>query len=361
MQALGRSRLKHFDVVVIGAGPAGCASAISCARRGLRVALIERHAFPRFRPGESLHPGIEPLLRQLGVADLLRASSTLRFEGQWVHWNGPARFNAFGADTTGPWRGFQISRALLDAALLQQAASAGVEIYQPCRAHSALTFEQQVIGVEADAGCLYASYVIDASGAAGWLGRQLHLKARIDSAALVARFGYLHGQPARYASNPRLLATTDGWTWIARIGPQLTHWTHLAFETDALRTVRQSRQMLPEDLQALPQSGTIRGADVSWRISATVAGDGYLLVGDAACRLDPASSHGVLKALMSGMQAAQAIHDSLSRPLLRTAAQAQYQRWLRGWYEHDLTQLRSFYRLHPFPPRWLGTDRVKED
>ncbi|MED7669071.1 NAD(P)/FAD-dependent oxidoreductase [Pseudomonas moraviensis subsp. stanleyae] len=348
--------MKHFDVVVIGAGPAGCASAISCARHGLSVALLERQAFPRFRPGESLHPGIEPLLRRLGAADLLRAPSTLRFEGQWVHWNGLPRFNPFGADVDGPWHGFQITRAQLDGALLQQAALAGVDVHQPCRARRVLTFAQQVIGVEADAGCLYASYLIDASGATGWLGRQLHLTEQIDSPALVARYGYLQGQLEPYGSNPHLLATEDGWTWIARIGAQLIHWTHLAFEIDALKAVKPSPPMLPEDLLALPQVGPMRGAEVSWRISASVAGGGYFLVGDAASRLDPASSHGVLKALMSGMQAAQAIHDSLARPLLRTLAQAQYQQWLRCWYEHDLTQLRSFYGRHPLPPRWLGTD-----
>lgn len=351
--------MKHFDVVVIGAGPAGCASAISCARRGLRVALLERQAFPRFRPGESLHPGIEPLLRQLGIADLLRASSTLRFEGQWVHWNGPACFNAFGADTNGPWRGFQISRVQLDSALLQQAASAGVEVHQPCRAQQVLTQGRRVIGVETDSGCLCAAYLIDASGATGWLGRKLHLRVQIDSPALVARYGYLQGRCEPYASHPHLLATPDGWTWIAQVKAQLLHWTHLTLETEAAPGANPSLRILPANLQALAQAGPIRGADVSWRISEVVAGDGYFLVGDAASRLDPASSHGVLKALMSGMQAAQAIHDGWSRPLLRPLAQAQYQRWLRCWYEHDLTQLRSFYGQHPFPPRWLGTDRVK--
>ncbi|HWH85934.1 MAG TPA: NAD(P)/FAD-dependent oxidoreductase [Pseudomonas sp.] len=348
--------MKHFDVVVIGAGPAGCASAICCARRGLRVALIERQRFPRFRPGESLHPGIEPLLQQLGVGNLLHAQATLRFEGQWVHWNGPPRFNAFGADANGSWRGFQVSRAQLDGALLQQAASAGVQVQQPCRARKLLTHGHRVIGVETDRDCLYASYLIDASGAAGWLGRQLQLTEQFASPALVARYGYLRGCVEPYASHPHLHATPDGWTWLAQVEAQLLHWTHLSFEGDSLHASALSARRLPETLRALPQEGPTRGADVTWRHSAAVAGEGYFLVGDAASRLDPASSHGVLKALMSAMQAAQAVHDGLLHPPLQNLAQAQYQRWLGAWFEHDVAHLRRFYRQHPCPPRWLSPD-----
>ena len=144
--------MKHFDVVVVGAGPAGCATAISCARHGLRVALIERQAFPRFRPGESLHPGIEPLLRQLGVAEQLCGRAARRFDGHWVHWNGPPRFNGFGADERGIWQGFHLERAQLDATLLSQAAALGVEVNQPCRARRVLTQANRVIGVDTDSG-----------------------------------------------------------------------------------------------------------------------------------------------------------------------------------------------------------------
>jgi flavin-dependent dehydrogenase len=50
-----------------------------------------------------------------------------------------------------------------------------------------------------------------------------------------------------------------------------------------------------------------RGADVTWRIISPAAGPGFFLVGDAVAVLDPASSHGVLKALMTGMMAAHLI------------------------------------------------------
>jgi len=74
------------DLIVVGGGPGGIAAAITVkqADSGLQVLLIERSPFPRHRPGETLHPGIEPLLVQLGVWDQVLAANFLRHAGHWV-------------------------------------------------------------------------------------------------------------------------------------------------------------------------------------------------------------------------------------------------------------------------------------
>ena len=107
------------DVVVIGGGPAGSATAISCATRGLRTILFERELFARERPGETLHPGVEPLLAQLGVADRLEQVVGARHRGIWIEWNGARRFEPFGGDASGPWAGFQVWRQDFDALLIR--------------------------------------------------------------------------------------------------------------------------------------------------------------------------------------------------------------------------------------------------
>ncbi|MFC6690245.1 NAD(P)/FAD-dependent oxidoreductase [Pseudomonas lini] len=166
---------KH-DVVIVGAGPAGSAAAIFCAQHGLRVALLEQSAVCRDRPGETLPPGIEPLLQQLGIAHEILQGSFIRHTGNWVQWGTERHFNAFGGEPDNPWRGFQIPRRLFDSLLLSQAQASGVSVVRPCRAKKVIRKDDSVIGVETDKGVFPCSYMIDASGGNGWLARQLALE-----------------------------------------------------------------------------------------------------------------------------------------------------------------------------------------
>src|SRR5689334_22676473 len=125
--------MTEADVVVLGAGPAGSAAAITAAAAGLSVVVIERERFPRPAPGESLHPGVQPLLRQLGVEDEVLAQRFLRHPGHLLRWGGPERFERFGADADGPWLGFQAWRPAFDQILLDRARSLGATVLQPCQ------------------------------------------------------------------------------------------------------------------------------------------------------------------------------------------------------------------------------------
>ena len=142
------------DVVVVGGGPAGSAAAIACATRGLSVVLCERERSGRERPGETLHPGIEPLLRQLGIADRLARVVGARHAGIWIEWGGPRRFEAFGGDASGPWNGIQAWRADFDALLLTRARELGVEVRQPCAVTGAMMRDGILHGLETTAGRL---------------------------------------------------------------------------------------------------------------------------------------------------------------------------------------------------------------
>lgn len=335
-------------MLVIGAGPAGSAAAIACAQRGMRVALLERCTFPRERPGETLHPGVEPLLQQLGIAEQVQQGDFLRHTGSWVHWGGAPRFSAFGEDAAGPWRGFQIPRATLGQQLLQRAASLGVKVLQPCEARTVLVSAGRVQGVQTPSSPLHASYLIDASGSHGWLSRQLGLVRQKYSPTLIAQYGYRKGTGAELNRIPAIVADEEGWYWVAQIAADRYHWTRVWFSHQRAR-----RSAVPGSLAHLEAVGGNRGADVSWRFCNAAAGPGYFIVGDAAAVLDPGASHGVIKALMSGMQAAQAIADCLDRPACEIAAQHQYRGWMSDWFERDRAAMLGFYHAHPVPPGWL--------
>lgn len=340
--------MNNFDVIVIGAGPAGCSAAISCAQHGLKVAIVERLFFPRHRPGETLHPGVEPLLKKLGLIELILNGGFIRPVGSWVKWEKERHFVPFGQDDSGPWRGFQIPRATLDGLLLVKAIESGVAVLQPCHAQKVLLEKGRVIGIQTATGQLFCRHLVDASGNHGWLARQLGLGTQLYSPPLTALYGYKRGNVEDSALG--IFADRLGWYWAAHIGPQQYQWTRLYFAHDQ----RCRASAAPASFASLACAGKIQGADVTWRTCKQSAGNGWFLIGDAATVLDPGASHGVLKALMSGMMAAQCIVDAQAVPRHTNAISLQYHQWIMDWFQHDVEKMLEFYRAHPFPPHWLG-------
>jgi flavin-dependent dehydrogenase len=317
-------------VLVIGGGPAGTSAAITCARAGMSVTLVEAQAFPRHRPGETLHPGVEPLLKRLGAAASLEGANFLRHAGVWVERSGTSEFQAYGSDEHGPWLGYQACRTDFDALLLAQARSCGVRILQPQRALCVLSEGDRVAGAQTTAGTVSAAFTIDASGSSAWLARQLPLPYRRASRKLIAFYGYMQGEcPVRDAA-PCFAYRPDGWAWTARVRPNLYHWTRLFTTSAPLRS-----EGPPPEFAGLEPLARRRGSDVTWRLLESCAGPGYFVAGDAASVSDPSSSHGVLRAIMSGMLAGHLVLKNIFHHEPEPALAAEYQRFLHSSFTFD--------------------------
>jgi flavin-dependent dehydrogenase len=327
------------DVVVVGGGPAGSAAAIGCAAAGLGVVLVERCPFPRPAPGETLHPGVLPVLGRLGVEEEVLSAGFLRHPGHFVSWDGPERFVPFGQDEQGPWLGLQAWRPDFDALLLTRARRLGVAILQPCRPRRVLVVGGRVAGVATSCGLVRAAFVVDATGRRQWLARELGLRQEQSGPRRVAWFGYAEGRSPPRDIAPSLAADAGGWTWVARVRPRLYQWTRLSHDNG-----RPPGRWLPPDLRGLRPVGAVAGADVTWRVNEAAAGPGYFLVGDAAAVLDPASSHGVLKALMSGLMAAHLIKMVCLRGKPAAVAAAAYRQWVQVWFDSDVQHLAHLYQ-----------------
>ncbi len=112
------------DVIVVGGGPAGSIAAILLARAGATVRLFDRSRFPRHKLcGDTVNPGARALLRRLGLAGAAE-SGALQVDGMLVSGNGMV----VRAQYPDGVRGLAITRAVLDAGLIDAAAKAGVEI-----------------------------------------------------------------------------------------------------------------------------------------------------------------------------------------------------------------------------------------
>ena len=322
-------------VVILGGGPAGVAAALILLEAQIPVTIVEPRRFPRYRPGETLHPGIEPLLDKLGIAEVLQAGY-LRHAGVWTAWEGPLRFAPYGEDNTGPWRGFQAIRSDFDHRLLEIACNRGAQLVTGHASGVRTNSAGEIVGVTTAAGAIPATYVLDGSGSSHALARQLKIPLIRHSRRLVARFGYATGIYEGPA--PSIEPDADGWTWIAEVEPRRFQWTRV---TEAHQ--RPGAAWLPAGLRGL-KAEPPRGADVTWRIAQRVAGPGYFLTGDAAAVLDPSSSHGVLRAVMSGMMAAHLAARHLCFGDDGQACAEQYQQWLSDWFRHDVVEMSRLYR-----------------
>ena len=330
--------MAEVDIVVVGAGPAGAAAAIAAAQEGLRCIVLDAGSDLADQPGETLHPGAELLFRRLGVDDAIGAAAPIRHEGHWSDWSGRREFVRFGADENGAWRGFQIRRKHLRQILMRRVEEVGVPVRRG-RATRPLLRGSLVCGVETSEDTIGCRILIDASGGSLWSARTMHDPIEHRSPPLVAWYGWATSHLATRFAQPILTFDREGWCWIAQVGENVCAWTRLNFRSGGT-----ARLQKPPLLDGFTEVGRERGADVTWRTVAAPARDGVFRVGDAAGVLDPASSHGVLRALMSGLAAARNAARVLRSAHCPPAEAAAYSRWLRGMLIRDANALRILYQ-----------------
>ena len=341
-------KAQTYDLLVIGAGPAGCAAAITAATDGAAVCMIDRSMPPRQRPGETLHPGTVVLLDRLGIGAAIASGRFVRVPGIAIATKAGCRFEAYGADYGGPWFGMQVPGATLDELLCRRAAALGVDARLGEAAVRPLVADHRVIGARTGRGVIRARVVVDGTGGRHWLARHMSLPIHRLSPPLIAHYGYAHADDGTACPVPLFEADAGGWTWSAQVTDHLLHWTRLN-----LHEGPPPRWWRPQRWQHFPATGPARRANVTWRRSSNVAGNGYFLCGDAAAVMDPAASHGVLKALMSGMLAGHLAAAICRQPALEVQARAEFTAWMNERARVDTDAMRELYADFRHPPQWL--------
>ncbi len=124
------------DALVIGAGPAGAATAILLARAGWQVVLVEQDAYPRRKVcGECIPAGTLAMLDDLGIGDGVRAHAGVQLRNIGWMSHSPTVVTDFPPCTQGPHRfGRALSRQYLDTLLVERARALGVQVMQPAKA-----------------------------------------------------------------------------------------------------------------------------------------------------------------------------------------------------------------------------------
>ena len=166
-----------MKVFILGAGPAGASCAIELCKIGIEIVLVDVSSFPRFTPGESCHPGIEPLLIQLGVMEKIITSNPFRFDGIWINKNGELRKEFFNESEN--WQGFHFNRELFDTILLDEAIRLGTKFIPNIKAIDYEVKSNAITKIKSNLGIFAADFFIDATGRKCWSAQRLNIGRKV--------------------------------------------------------------------------------------------------------------------------------------------------------------------------------------
>ncbi len=335
--------MSRYDVVVVGAGPAGSATAILLAERGWSVLLLDKASFPRPKIcGEYLSPESARILDRLGVLKEVDASAQPIAGMRIVAPDGTRLEGRY--PTGAPWGGYRghglaIPRARLDHILYERARQLPLDARERHRVTGLRMEAGRVAGVRLDdpasaARDVGSRLVVGADGRASVVAHALGLVRphRLRRMALIRHVRGLEGlgdlgeifvDPPDYAIlNP----VAPG---LANLGLVVPHAHARAFsgrlEAFFAARLRQLRHLIPR-LGGMEAAGPLMAmGPLAYRV-AEPAVDGVALVGDASGFYDPFTGEGLYTALRSAELLAEVAHAALCAGDCSCVALAPYAR-----------------------------------
>jgi geranylgeranyl reductase family protein len=307
------------DVVVVGAGPAGCAAAITLARAGREVVVVDKARFPREKCcGDGLTTTALRLLEDLGVDP--GTVPSWRHVDDVVLWSPAGRAHRFPLPRTGGSFAAVARRRELDAALVVRARAAGATVVEGTALTAVRQADDRVVLTVGASGPIAARYAIGADGAWSPLRKLLGVTEPGYRGDWHAFRQYVTGVGPAALRELHVLFERDilpGYFWAFPVGPDAANIGFGIRRTDG-RSVRAMKDLWPSLLDRpgiralLGDDARPEGPHRAWPIPAragqlALSTGRALFVGDAAAATDPLTGEGIGQALATGRWAAEAL------------------------------------------------------
>lgn len=357
----------EYDVIIIGAGPAGTGTGALLAEQGRKTLIVDRAHFPRFHVGESLIPETYWSLKRLGLVEQLKQTAfPKKFSVQFVTDEGvetmPFYFHEYkDHESSQTW---QVLRAEFDQMLADNAQKQGATIRTGTQVLDLLTTGEQVTGVRVklpnqETREIKAKLVVDTSGQSAFIVNRLKLKQAdpvLRKGTVWAHFKNAHRDEG-IDEGATIILQTEGkhsWFWYIPLPDNVvsvgcTGDMNYMFAKDRgtsedifWQEVERCSAIKRRLEHAQPDTEFMTTKDFSYHSSQPV-GPGWMLAGDALGFIDPVYSSGVFLALKSGELVADTINEAFEADDFSVERLSQWYPGYRAGVENFRKLVYAFY------------------
>lgn len=322
--------METTDILVIGAGPAGCIAASLLNKQGYKVKMVEKEKFPRFVIGESLLPRVMDHLDEAGLLEAVKAAGFQdKFGAKFVRGNEVCDFN-FSDQFSDGWKWtWQVPRGQFDQILSSSVKSMGVDLEFETgvtniefNGTNSITTVVDKTGTERKIG---AKFIVDASGYGRVIPRLFNLDEPSSLGKRKTHFSHFKDlkRPEGIDGNRITVVVHQQrvWIWIIPFSNGITSVGFVGdpdfFENMPEDNYERMTYLINSDpntkerfsdAEMMFEPKSIEGYSISTK---QLFGEGYVLVGNATEFLDPVFSSGVTFAMESGAKAGKLVGQFL--------------------------------------------------
>ncbi|MEU0532449.1 NAD(P)/FAD-dependent oxidoreductase [Amycolatopsis tolypomycina] len=354
---------ENYDVVVVGGGPGGAATAGLLAGMGHKVLVLEREKFPRYHIGESLITGALPTLDDLGLIKRLDAMGFTKKYGGTLLWGKNQGTWGFRFTESALYDyAYQVRRADFDALVLGRARELGAKVLEEVTVREPIFDGERMVGVTyAEKGSketkeAHAKFVIDATGQNHILAKHFDSVVWHDDLRNIATWTYWQGCNLYSGTKAGDIISENrptGWFWFIPLHDGTVSVGYVTPLEEYQKSGKSLEELYFEELGKTEEVSTlVKGATRAsgfrnikdWSYTAErFHGPGWALVGDAAAFVDPLLSTGVTLALRGARALADAIDGALHDPSVEDELLGLYEESYRTFLDSVLDFVRFFY------------------